>query len=288
MRDFVQAAKSRQVPFCGWSLDASGGQHHLSSTRQQLDGHAPKTISLSRSCVLLPWDIKICAFLSLRPTVICSDGENRETQAIDVAYPACRHLPLSAVTVLTAIHLSLSSRIPRQTSRRGAFWVLVGDCRCKEEPKVMGTEQFRCPGGSSSSAVSSRYSCGLLRQHPRIHERRRTRAICPKRRAGGSVPDGVVRSETDPLRHRAVLLLRLGKLLLGAEGLVALPTSSALVNSLINRRTLGRRKARRPSDLQPWARVQSGFSRGGVPASWLALRVKMLSLGRIFGPHLRA
>lgn len=36
------------------------------------------------------------------------------------------------------------------------------------------------------------------------------------------VPDGVVRSEADPLRNRAVLLLRLGELLLRAEGLVAL------------------------------------------------------------------
>lgn len=37
-------------------------------------------------------------------------------------------------------------------------------------------------------------------------------------------PDGVVRSESNPLGHRAVLLLRLGKLLLGAERLVALDT----------------------------------------------------------------
>jgi hypothetical protein len=37
----------------------------------------------------------------------------------------------------------------------------------------------------------------------------------------GVVTDGVARSESDPLRHRAVLLLRLGKLLLGTERLVA-------------------------------------------------------------------
>jgi hypothetical protein len=36
------------------------------------------------------------------------------------------------------------------------------------------------------------------------------------------VADGVTSSEANPLRHRAVLLLRLGKLLLGAESLVAL------------------------------------------------------------------
>lgn len=36
------------------------------------------------------------------------------------------------------------------------------------------------------------------------------------------VPDGVTSSETDPLRDRSVLLLRLGELLLRAERLVAL------------------------------------------------------------------
>ena len=41
-------------------------------------------------------------------------------------------------------------------------------------------------------------------------------------RGGASVPDSVARSESNPLRHRAVLLLRLGKLLLGTERLVAL------------------------------------------------------------------
>jgi hypothetical protein len=38
----------------------------------------------------------------------------------------------------------------------------------------------------------------------------------------GGVPDGVAGSEADPLGDGAVLLLRFGKLLLGAEGLVAL------------------------------------------------------------------
>lgn len=37
-----------------------------------------------------------------------------------------------------------------------------------------------------------------------------------------NIPDRVSGSESNPLRHRAVLLLRLGKLLLGAERLVAL------------------------------------------------------------------
>lgn len=36
------------------------------------------------------------------------------------------------------------------------------------------------------------------------------------------VPDRVISTEANPLGHRAVLLLRLGKLLLGAERLVAL------------------------------------------------------------------
>lgn len=38
----------------------------------------------------------------------------------------------------------------------------------------------------------------------------------------GIVPDGVARPQADPLGDRAVLLLSFGKLLLGAEGLVAL------------------------------------------------------------------
>lgn len=36
------------------------------------------------------------------------------------------------------------------------------------------------------------------------------------------IPDGVVGSESDPAGHRAVLLARLGHLLLGSERLVAL------------------------------------------------------------------
>lgn len=39
---------------------------------------------------------------------------------------------------------------------------------------------------------------------------------------GVIVPDGVACAEANPLRNRAVLLLRFGKLLLGAEGLLAL------------------------------------------------------------------
>jgi len=39
---------------------------------------------------------------------------------------------------------------------------------------------------------------------------------------GRAVPDGVASPETDPLRNGAVLLLGLGQLLLGAEGLVGL------------------------------------------------------------------
>lgn len=40
------------------------------------------------------------------------------------------------------------------------------------------------------------------------------------------VPDGVTSPETDPLRDRAVLLLRLGELLLRTERLVALQLQS--------------------------------------------------------------
>jgi hypothetical protein len=47
------------------------------------------------------------------------------------------------------------------------------------------------------------------------------------RGSGSNAPDGVARSESDPLRHRAVLLLRLGKLLLGTERLVALERNIA-------------------------------------------------------------
>jgi len=53
----------------------------------------------------------------------------------------------------------------------------------------------------------------------------RSRSLCRKTLvcdAGYRVPDGVTSAEADPLGDRAVLLLRLGKLLLGAESLVAL------------------------------------------------------------------
>jgi hypothetical protein len=39
---------------------------------------------------------------------------------------------------------------------------------------------------------------------------------------GSIVPDGVVGAQTNPLRDRTVLLLRLGELLLGAERLLGL------------------------------------------------------------------
>ena len=39
---------------------------------------------------------------------------------------------------------------------------------------------------------------------------------------GKNAPDGVASSESNPLGNRAVLLLGLGKLLLGSERLVAL------------------------------------------------------------------
>ena len=42
---------------------------------------------------------------------------------------------------------------------------------------------------------------------------------------GRVVPNGVVGPEADPLRDGAVLLLGLGQLLLGAEGLVGLCTT---------------------------------------------------------------
>lgn len=48
-----------------------------------------------------------------------------------------------------------------------------------------------------------------------------------------SIPDGVVGAETDPLGHRAVLLLRLGKLLLGTERLEALLKKTALVKLVV-------------------------------------------------------
>ena len=45
------------------------------------------------------------------------------------------------------------------------------------------------------------------------------------------VPDGVVRSQTDPLGNWAVLLLRFRKLLLGAEGLLGLWVVRVLCHS---------------------------------------------------------
>lgn len=43
-----------------------------------------------------------------------------------------------------------------------------------------------------------------------------------ERRKEVCLPDGVTGSQADPLRDRTVLLLGFGKLLLGAEGLLAL------------------------------------------------------------------
>lgn len=53
--------------------------------------------------------------------------------------------------------------------------------------------------------------------------------IAGEQRVGEAVPDGVARPQADPLRDGAVLLLSFGKLLLGAEGLVALRSVSIAI-----------------------------------------------------------
>jgi hypothetical protein len=51
-------------------------------------------------------------------------------------------------------------------------------------------------------------------------------ARIPRARENGYLPDGVSGSQADPLRNGTILLLRFGKLLLGAEGFVALDVRS--------------------------------------------------------------
>lgn len=53
-------------------------------------------------------------------------------------------------------------------------------------------------------------------------------AVAQEKGSGFIVPDGVVGSETNPLRDRAVLLLGLGQLDLGPETLVALLSSKKI------------------------------------------------------------
>lgn len=56
-----------------------------------------------------------------------------------------------------------------------------------------------------------------------------------KKELGSSLPDGVASPETNPLRDGTVLLLSFGKLLLGAERLVALFHISS-ISTLLNLR----------------------------------------------------
>jgi hypothetical protein len=70
---------------------------------------------------------------------------------------------------------------------------------------------------------------------------------------GVVVPDGVASAETNPLRNRAVLLLSLGKLLLGLEGLVALWES---VSALIRRHCC-------PRETSPTSVRAGSIRRGG-------------------------
>jgi hypothetical protein len=61
--------------------------------------------------------------------------------------------------------------------------------------------------------------------HRFVHDSAVTFRARPKERfreVGGGIPDGIARSETNPLGNGAVLLLRLRKLLLGTERLLAL------------------------------------------------------------------
>jgi hypothetical protein len=125
----------------------------------------------------------------------------------------------------------------------------------------------------------------------KYHREKGTEEIC--------IPDGVVGSESNPLRHRAVLLLRLGKLLLGTERLVALRESKWSASWCFfhfcpsdGYRFEGcKRRARRaqcPENTKANMARRIQFSgrlfphRGRrsraayVPASWLALRVESL------------
>lgn len=111
--------------------------------------------------------------------------------------------------------------------------------KSKQEAVALWGVASRCRDESCASASASRCSC---RQNPvsqryglvptvapvgAINCDSRCRACTTRRMmgislAGSIVPDGVVRSEANPLGDGTVLLLRLGELLLRAERLVAL------------------------------------------------------------------
>lgn len=81
------------------------------------------------------------------------------------------------------------------------------------------------------------------------------------------VPDGVVRSEANPLGNGAVLLLRLGELLLRAERLVALFARKSVMSALWSRHRPGcklpisSRVPRNSSSSSPLTRVYRSHSR---------------------------
>jgi hypothetical protein len=86
-----------------------------------------------------------------------------------------------------------------------------------------GGKAFRCPSWSCASVASWRCNCSEpSAKRPGIRTGIEIGSLERELWPLGVVPDGVTRSEADPLRNRAVLLLRFGKLLLGAEGFVAL------------------------------------------------------------------
>jgi hypothetical protein len=124
-------------------------------------------------------------------------------------------MPLSITLVIRPSQPKLKLRGYRRMPRRDDGVVVRGwESR---------GELFRYRCGSCANVFSLRYICPRSRVSERSGFLLRAARECEGRRScGRDVPDGVTSSQSDPLRNRSVLLLGFRKLLLRAEGLVAL------------------------------------------------------------------
>lgn len=112
-------------------------------------------------------------------------------------------------------------------------------------------EAFRCQCGSCASVASWRCSCIAVSKSCILSNKKpgwqRSQSL-----RGQVVPDSVARPEADPLGNRAVLLLSFGKLLLGAEGLVALLCVSEAITKERSGRTYRHRDGCRVVEMSKW------------------------------------
>jgi hypothetical protein len=105
--------------------------------------------------------------------------------------------------------------IGNRKSSEGRF--VGGDTLRYRDESCANVGAWRCTCGWNVSFVLSSSYYGIFVVSSDDIRKRRERAD-----RGKSVPDGVAGPQANPLRDGAVLLLRLCKLLLGAEGLLGL------------------------------------------------------------------